>query len=250
MQRSRRRRTGRCSPPAPAPAGSTARSRGGTPRARPGRPRCRGWPRSACPASDGSEVCSTVFVATTRAKRSGAAARVLSPMGPPQSWTTSVTSVQVELLDEARHPCDVAADRCSRSGRWACRTGRSRCCRAPRRAAPAGQHRDHLAVQVRPRGLAVEQEHHRAVARARRRRSACAARRRPGPGPRRSSARTGSRRDRRSASSGVRATVRPAGAVRGVVGAHRRRHRHPAAWSRRSGRGVAGCGPSSPPSRP
>ena len=47
---------------------------------------------------------------TSRSTRSSCSTATRSPIGPPQSWTTSVRSLQVELLDEAR-------DRRRRGGR-------------------------------------------------------------------------------------------------------------------------------------
>ena len=44
-----------------------------------------------------------VFMITRRATRSGFSTAQRSPIGPPQSWTTTVASAHVELLEQLRH---------------------------------------------------------------------------------------------------------------------------------------------------
>ena len=75
---------------------------------------------------------------------------------------------QVERVEErGAHPLDVARRRCSRS-RAVGLSERPKPTRsgATQRSPAAGEHRDHLAVQVAPRRLAVHQQHDRRVARA------------------------------------------------------------------------------------
>ena len=73
---------------------------------------------------------------------------------------------QVEGLEPAPSSSRRGAGRCSRRARPACRSGRSRRGRARRTQAGADEDGDHLAVQVAPRRLAVQQQHGLGIARA------------------------------------------------------------------------------------
>ena len=80
----------------------------------------RGTPR---PGSR-SPVGRTCWRRRRRRNRSGIAATRRRPMRPPQSWQTSVTSRGPACRTSAVIQSDVAADRCSRPARRACRSGR------------------------------------------------------------------------------------------------------------------------------
>ncbi len=134
---------------------------------------CPGWnsvpvrrtrSRNRSHVSDGGRPEKMPVLSTTsRAIRSGRSTARRIPSGPPQSCITTVDVTQVELVDEAlerrrvrvvRVPVAldglVAAAEAEVVRRDAARDGRDL--------------RDHLAVEVRPRRLAVEQEDRRALA--------------------------------------------------------------------------------------
>ena len=135
------------------------------------------------------------------AARSGRGARPRSrrPIGPPQSWTTTVASRRSRSSSSVARRARRGGRRCTSRGRSACRSGRSRRSRArcsgSRRRAPAGSPCATGTTRSARRGR-------RRPARPRPRRGGRAAARRP----RGSAARTGSPGRPSKRSSGVRKT--------------------------------------------
>ena len=67
------------------------------------------------PANAASAVCRAVLAATMRRTSPGRSVSRPSPIGPPQSWTTSVTSRRPDGVGELGDPVDVAPHRVRRS---------------------------------------------------------------------------------------------------------------------------------------
>ena len=86
----------------------------------------------------------------------------LQPISEPQSCTTTVISRRSNWVSQDVTPRR-GAGRCSPRAGSACRSGPNRCGRGPAPDARDGQRRNHGAVQVTPRRLAVQQHHWFAV---------------------------------------------------------------------------------------
>ncbi len=114
-----------------------------------------------------SPVGRNVFAATTRAKRSGCSPTSRNPMSPPQSWQTSVIRGQIQTVEEkGAHPFHVTRVGVVATLGWFVRSTESDQIRSHDLQAGSGEHGNHRAVQIRPGGLAVEQQDDRRVRRA------------------------------------------------------------------------------------
>ena len=150
--------------------------------------RMNAWKRSH--SSFGARAPMPVFMTTRRATRSGFSTANRKPIGPPQSCTTTVTSRRSSSAAEPRDRIGVAVVGVPLALRRLVGAAEAEVVRCDA-SCSLRQLRDHRAVEERPRGLAVQQQHR--LRRRPRPGSACAAR-----PARRSSAGTGSRAGLRS----------------------------------------------------
>ena len=115
-----------------------------------------------------SPVGRPVLAVTTRAKRAGCSATSRSPISPPQSWPTRVTSRRSRWSNASarthRHSTCRANEWSSVCSGLSERPNPTRS-GAIARMPSAHEHVDHVAVEVGPGRLAVQEQHHRPVGR-------------------------------------------------------------------------------------
>ena len=134
---------------------------------RPDRRPRRGRPRSMRRPARRSAVWSTVLAATTPANRSGRRAKAPRPIGPPQSCATSTVPGQCPVASRnSTEPAGVVPHRVVGPPRGL--VGAAEADEIGRDGpVPLGDdHRDDRPVEVRPRGLSVQQEHRASMRRA------------------------------------------------------------------------------------
>ena len=95
---------------------------------------------------------------TRRETRSGRSTASLSPIGPPQSWTTTVVLAQVELVGEAFDRAVVEVVGVVLDPGRLVGTAEAEVVGRDGASRPRDR-RDHRAVEERPRRLAVQEQH-------------------------------------------------------------------------------------------
>ena len=111
------------------------------------------------------EACRIVFAATTLANRSVSAASTLKPIGPPQSWATSVMSRRSRPIDQAAHPLDVAGERVVGGPHRLVGAAEADVVGRDHPDSAVDEDRDDRAVEVGPGRLPVQQQRDRSVRR-------------------------------------------------------------------------------------